>query len=319
MWLDFFRHYFWRGRAQVLLLLLVLVQVFAALQPAWYYWKFVGDLKHTALGGFGPQPWLYADLPVFGGGEEGEPLALFPSMMFVGFYRSCPGVFFRVFPRGRLCRMPYSMMRPDNMVHGGAVAPGRSVSTIAGPADTALRCSNRPREGRRWVGKRARRRRVEFLVHWAWKIAESDLQLHPTLNFSDYSSRRAPSWPRLIQRYGSSVRSPSSARADRLVLVLHAHGHPGQVARAGSAGSVVHAAGHARLPGVVVHERDAQRVGDYRRAMAPRHEADHPLLPPHGCQGDLSAERGRMGQRGAGETQEKLRSSTSFTLCRRAE
>lgn len=53
-------------RAQVFLLLLIMVQVFLALQPAWYYWKFIEDLASTSFGGYSKQPWLYVDLPVLG-------------------------------------------------------------------------------------------------------------------------------------------------------------------------------------------------------------------------------------------------------------
>lgn len=48
------------------LLLLITVQIFLALQPAWSYWKFVDDLASKPFGGYSKQPWLYVDLPVFG-------------------------------------------------------------------------------------------------------------------------------------------------------------------------------------------------------------------------------------------------------------
>ncbi|CAN0071852.1 unnamed protein product, partial [Ectocarpus sp. 12 AP-2014] len=56
--------------SQVLLLVLVVAQALASLQPAWHYWKFLDELALTPFGGFAKQPWLYVDLPVFAKGAE---------------------------------------------------------------------------------------------------------------------------------------------------------------------------------------------------------------------------------------------------------
>ncbi|CAM9561152.1 unnamed protein product [Ectocarpus sp. 13 AM-2016] len=58
---------------QTILLALVLVQIFVALQPARHYWQCINELALTgSFGGYNKQPWLYVDLPVFGRGEGGE-------------------------------------------------------------------------------------------------------------------------------------------------------------------------------------------------------------------------------------------------------
>ncbi|CAB1096155.1 unnamed protein product [Ectocarpus sp. CCAP 1310/34] len=55
---------------QTILLALVLVQIFVALQPARHYWRYINELALTgSFGGYNKQPWLYVDLPVFGRGE----------------------------------------------------------------------------------------------------------------------------------------------------------------------------------------------------------------------------------------------------------
>ncbi|CAM9533670.1 unnamed protein product, partial [Ectocarpus sp. 12 AP-2014] len=58
--------------AQTILLALVLVQIFVALQPARHYWQYINELALTgSFGGYNKQPWLYVDLPVFGRGDGG--------------------------------------------------------------------------------------------------------------------------------------------------------------------------------------------------------------------------------------------------------
>lgn len=58
---------------QTILLGLVLFQIFAALQPARHYWRYLNDLAlTTSFGGYNKQPWLYVELPVFGRGAEGK-------------------------------------------------------------------------------------------------------------------------------------------------------------------------------------------------------------------------------------------------------
>ena len=62
----------WRPCKQVVLLVLVVAQIFIALQPARYYWGFIESLASKPVRGLSKQPWLYVDLPVFGREEEGE-------------------------------------------------------------------------------------------------------------------------------------------------------------------------------------------------------------------------------------------------------
>lgn len=40
------------------------------------------------------------------------------------------------------------------------------------------------------------------------------------------------------------------------------------------------------LPVLVVHQRHAERVGGHRREVAARYAVAHPVLPPHGGQGE---------------------------------
>lgn len=56
-----------------ILLALVLFQISVALQPARHYWRYLDNLAlTTSFGGYNKQPWLYVELPVFGGGAEGK-------------------------------------------------------------------------------------------------------------------------------------------------------------------------------------------------------------------------------------------------------
>ncbi|CAM9741072.1 unnamed protein product, partial [Ectocarpus fasciculatus] len=49
---------------QAILLALVLVQIFVALQPARHYWRYIDELALTgSFGGYNKQPWLYVELP----------------------------------------------------------------------------------------------------------------------------------------------------------------------------------------------------------------------------------------------------------------
>ncbi|CAN0057304.1 unnamed protein product [Ectocarpus sp. 6 AP-2014] len=50
---------------QTILLALVLLQIFVALQPARHYWRYIHGLSSTtSFGGYPKQPWIYVDLPV---------------------------------------------------------------------------------------------------------------------------------------------------------------------------------------------------------------------------------------------------------------
>lgn len=58
---------------QTLLLALVVVQLFIALQAARHYWEYLSDLASSSFWGFRKEPWLFVELPVFGRGA-GEGL-----------------------------------------------------------------------------------------------------------------------------------------------------------------------------------------------------------------------------------------------------